>query len=53
MRLDPNKHPFSAALYNKPVKARHRKKSGCFKGLAVAGLTLAWILYMELPVVFG
>lgn len=51
--IDPNKHPFSAALYNKPVKARHRKKSGCLKSVAVVGMILVWVLYMELPVIFG
>lgn len=54
MRLDPNRHPFSAALYNKPIKARHRKKKGCLSSLAIVGLlTLGWLVYMELPAVFG
>ena len=29
MELDPHKHPHSAALYNKPYKGKHRRKSGC------------------------
>jgi hypothetical protein len=64
--LDPDKHPFSAALYNTP-KANHEwggdgsggyvgkhRKKGCLTSIAlVAVATAAWYVYMELPVIFG
>lgn len=54
MGLDHKKYPFSAALYNKPTKARHRKKKGCMSSLIIVALaTLGWLVWMELPVVFG